>query len=168
MLKSEGNTIRVRDVSSVTWSSPLVTMSVPPSIFSLPAIPNPHTQHSLRLDPPPITPSRFASVNPFTVLSDLDDSPPAPVECAPAPPTHTQALSSISAPPIIADTGCTGLLLQLSNFPALSPFFTHKPLPLVPFTLPDRSVLLVGGGGAPHGRTVFPPQSSPCPCLFST
>jgi hypothetical protein len=41
-------------------------MSVPPSIFALPpSIPNTHTQHNLRLDPPPITHSRFASSNPF-------------------------------------------------------------------------------------------------------
>ena len=131
--KSEGINIRVRDVSSITWSSPLVTMSVPPSIFSHPAsIPNPHTQHNLRLDPPPITPSRFASVNPFTVLSDFDDSPPAPVESSRATPIPTQALSSISAPPIIADTGCTGLLLQFSNLPALSPFSPTNPCPLFP------------------------------------
>ena len=165
--KSEGINIRVRDVSSITWSSPLITMSVPPSIFSHPAsIPNPHTQHNLRLDPPPTTPSRFASVNPFTVLSDFDDSPPAPVEYARAPPTNTQALSSISAPPIIADTGCTGLLLQFSNFPALSPFFTHKPLPLVPFTLPDRSVLLVGGAGHLTGELSFPHKALPVSAYF--
>ncbi len=79
--KSEGNNTRVRDASSPTPSSPFVTMSVLPSIFSLPAsIPNPHTQHHLRLDPPPIIPSRFASINRFDVLSDLDVSPPAPVE----------------------------------------------------------------------------------------
>ncbi len=52
LLKSEGNDTRVRDVSSLTWSYPLVTMSVPPSIFPLPAsIRNPYTQHNLRLDP---------------------------------------------------------------------------------------------------------------------
>ena len=105
MPKSEGTNIRVRDVSSITWSSPLVTMSVPPSIFSLPAsIPNPHTQHNLRHDPPrpsnpqpTIAPSRFASPNRFAVLSDLtcfDVSPPAPVEPPNPSPSPTQALSS--------------------------------------------------------------------------
>jgi hypothetical protein len=126
---SEGNNTRVRDVSSLTWSSP------------------------------PITPSRFASVNPFHVLSDLDVSPPAPVKSARATPLPTKALSSISAPPIIADTGCTGLLIQFSNFPALSPFFTPKPLPLVPFTLPDRSVLLVGGPSHLTGELSFPSKA---------
>ena len=126
--KSEGNNTRVRDVSFITWSSPLVTMSVPPSIFALPpSIPNTHTQHNLRLDPPPITHSRFASANPFDMLSDSDVFPPAPVESSRATPIPTQALSSISAPPIIADTGCTGLLLQFSNTQTLAPCPLHSP-----------------------------------------
>ncbi len=142
---------------------PLITMSAEPSIFAYsPSKPNKTTQRKLLLDiPQPHNTtssvySRFASPNRFQLLSNHNSSHPAPVEPARARPNPTQALSSISAPPIIADTGCTGLLLQFSNFPALSPFFKHKPLPLVPFTLPDRSVLLVGGG----------PHTSRANCLF--
>ena len=88
---SEGNNFRVRESPSlsVSWSLPLVSMSISPSIFSLPARnPNPHTQHQLRHDPPPLPTSRYASVNRFAVLSDFDDPPPAPVE--PPTPSHTQ------------------------------------------------------------------------------
>ena len=164
---SEGHNLRVRDLTSlsVSWSLPLVSMSISPSIFSLPARnPNPHTQHKLRHDPPPCITSRFASINRFAMLSDFDDTPPAPVE--PPKPSHTQALSSASAPPLIADTGCTGLLLQFSNYPALSPFFTPKPLPLVPFTLPDRSVLLVGGPSHLTGELSFPHKALPVSAYF--
>ena len=51
---SEGHNLRVRDLTSlsVSWSLPLVSMSISPSIFFLPARnPNPHTQHKLRHDP---------------------------------------------------------------------------------------------------------------------
>jgi hypothetical protein len=179
LTQSEGLNLRVRDSAafvsppshyaslSVSWSLPLVTLSVAPSIFSLPTNhPNPHTQHNLRHDPFPITPSRFASVNRFDVLSDIDVSTPAPVEPPNSSPPPTQALSSTSAPPLIADTGCTGLLLQFSNYPALSPFFTPKPLPLVPFTLPDRSVLLVGGPSHLTGELSFPHKASPVSAYF--
>ena len=75
--KSEGINIRVRDVSSITWSSPLITMSVPPSIFSHPAsIPNPHTQHNLRLDPPLSIPS---------LCSPTSTTPPLPLLNMPEP-----------------------------------------------------------------------------------
>jgi hypothetical protein len=190
LTKSEGINLRVRDLAafvpppshhaslSVSWSLPLVTMSVAPSIFSLPATnPNPHTQHNLRHDPPrpsypqsTIAPSRFASLNRFAALSDhttcLDVFPPAPVEPPKPSPSPTQALSSTSAPPLIADTGCTGLLLQFSNYYALSPFFTPKPLPAVPFTLPDRSVLLVGGPSHLTGELSFPHKASPVSDYF--
>ena len=176
---SEGTNFRVREFAafvsppshyaslSVSWSLPLVTLSVAPSIFSLPTNnPNSHTQHNLRHDPFPITPSRFASANRFDVLSDIEVSTPAPVEPPNSSPSPTQALSSTSAPPLIADTGCTGLLLQFSNYPALSPFFTPKPLPVVPFTLPDRSVLLVGGPSHLTGELSFPHKASPVSAYF--
>ena len=72
---------------SVSWSRPLVTLSVAPSNFSLPATnPNPRTQHNLRHDPPPpsnpqptITPSRCASPtvleNPFTSFNTTSPLP---------------------------------------------------------------------------------------------
>ncbi len=87
---SEGHNLRVRDFASlfVSWSLPLVSMSISPSIFSLPARnPNPHTQHTLRHDPPPCTTSRFASINRFAMLSDFDD-PPLPLLNPPNPVTH--------------------------------------------------------------------------------
>ncbi len=122
LTKSEGINLRVRDFAafvpppshhaslSVSWPLPLVTMSVAPSIFSLPA----------SSPQPTFAPSRFASPNRFAVLSDhtcLDVSPPAPVEPPKPSPSPTQALSSTFAPPLIADTCCTGLLLQFPTTP---------------------------------------------------
>ncbi len=113
--KSEGNNPRVRDLAALVSDSSL----------------------------PTIAPSHFASPNRFALLSDDSylESPNLPPTCPVNPtkprPHPTQVLSSISALPLIADTGCTSLLLKFSNFPALIPFFAPKPLPLVPFSLPE-------------------------------
>ena len=148
--------------------------------------PKPKTKPSLN---PPTPISRFAHPNPFQVLSyepfphdsthtSLFPSPfslpltPEPPDPASNP--SSDSLSSLSAAslnltspsPLIADTGCTGVLLQFSNFSALSPFFTSKPLPIVPFTLPDRSTLSVGGPNHLTGQLTLPHKSSPVSCYF--
>ena len=87
----------------------------------------------------------------------------------PHPPSCTLCFTvspRMLCPPLIANSGCTGILVQQSNFPALSPFFTAKPLPLVPSTLPDGSVLRVGGGSPPHWGAYLSPQTPPCPRVF--
>ena len=56
--------------------------------------------------------------------------------------------------------------MQFSNFASLSPFFSHKPLPILPFTLPDRSILSVGGPSHLTGELSFPLKSSPISCYF--
>ncbi len=62
---------------------------------------------------------------------------------------HHSSVSAITPSPslpspLIADTGCTGVLLQLCNFPSLRPLFSPKPLPCLPFTcLTARSCPLV-------------------------
>ena len=195
--------------ASVSWSSPLVTLSttIPPRPLYLKQDKIRQAKHQrliktqdrTRPQPKPKTlnltpdPSRFAHPNPFQALSydpfppdpshpslfpspfslDLShlDPPPAPVKPPPpsqAPPQASppQALSSVITPPLIADTGCTGLLLQFSNFPSLSPFFSHKPLPILPFTLPDRSILSVGGPSHLTGELSFPLKTSPISCYF--
>jgi hypothetical protein len=129
---------------------------------------------SLPLTKPNNNTSRFASPNRFelllsdrsTCLNAPDLSPPAPVEPPRPSPHPPQVLSSISASPLIADTSCTGLLLQFSNYPALSPFFTPKPLPQIPFTLSDRSVLIVGGSAHLTGELTFPHKASPVSAYF--
>jgi hypothetical protein len=68
--------------------------------------------------------------------------------------------------PLIADSGCTGLLLQLANLPCLKPFFSPHPLPVVPFTLPDGSSLSAGGPSHATGFLTFPHKLDPVPCYF--
>jgi hypothetical protein len=69
--------------------------------------------------------------------------------------------------PLIADSGCTGLLLQLVNLPCLKPFFSPHPLPVVPFTLPDGSSLSAGVGlSHVTGFLTFPHKLNPVPCYF--
>jgi hypothetical protein len=93
-----------------------------------------------------------------------------------APLPRTTALSALSSSvgvsallpssPLIADTGCTGLLLQLSNLQCLQPFFSPHPLPLVPFTLPDGSSLSAGGPSHITGSLTFPHKRDPVSCYF--
>ncbi len=115
----------------------------------------------------PTTPapsSRFAHPNPFQPLP-LDPFLISPF-CLSLPKLSTTKSPS---PPLIADIGRTGILLRFSNFPRLQPFFFPKQLPTVSFTLPDRSLLPVGGGGlSPHRRTYSPFQSFPHPLLLLT
>jgi hypothetical protein len=48
----------------------------------------------------------------------------------------------------------------------LSPFFSFKPLPVIPFTLPDHSTLSVGGHNHLTGELTFPHKASPVSCYF--
>ncbi len=51
-------------------------------------------------------------------------------------------------------------LLQLCNFPPLRPYFSPKPLACLPFTLPDRSILSVGGSSHITGELSLPNYGS--------
>ncbi len=101
---------------------------------------------------------------PFTLLcltvSRQPVSLPAPVS----------ALSSVSPSklifPLIADSGCTSILIQIANFPSLSPFFVAKSLPQVPFTLPDGSCLEVGCHNHITGELTFPHKLLPVAVYF--
>ena len=138
---------------SVSWSSPPVTAvfaPLPPDSpdCSISLSRSPAQQHRIRQNitrqdqtrpkqtrPPTVSPttpspsSRFAHPNPFQSLS-VDPFPPedwlanSPLLTSPfclsLPPLSTTASPS---PPLIADTGCTGILLQFSNFPPLKPLF---------------------------------------------
>ncbi len=57
-------------------------------------------------------------------------------------------------------------MVQQSNFPALFPFFTAKPLPPVPFALPDGSLLQVGGEAHLTGELTFPLKLLPVSVYF--
>jgi hypothetical protein len=96
---------------------------------------------------------------PFTLLCPNVSRQPVSL---PAP---VSALSSVPASklssPLIADSGCTGILTQLASFPSLSPFFVAKPLPQVPFTLPDGSCLEVGCHDHITGELTFPHKLLP-------
>jgi hypothetical protein len=99
------------------------------------------------------------------VITPLPFSPPR--SDSSAPPKHSTILSAVLNPtPIIADSGCTGVLVELVNFPALAPFFTPKPLPDVSFTLPDGSPLAVGGSSHLTGTLSFPHKLSPVDSYF--
>jgi hypothetical protein len=56
--------------------------------------------------------------------------------------------------------------VQLSNFPALAPFFSPQALPQVPFPLPDGSILPVGGPTHLTGTLTFPHKSAPVSVYF--
>ena len=120
-------------------------LSTPPKPFS----------PSLAIDPCPFT--HLAPLSPASpslafrvhfdsrglpVSEPLPFSPPLSPITAPhlsgLPSAHSVLSALITPSPLIADSGCTGLLVQLSNFPLLAPFFSPKPLPLVP--LPFRMV----------------------------
>ncbi len=103
---------------------------------------------------------------PFTPHALTDPSPAIPTN--PYPSSSLGAVSALLIPssPLIADSGCTGLLVQSSNFSALAPFFSCKPLPSVPFTLPDGSSLQVGGPSHLIDSLIFPHKQSPASCYF--
>jgi hypothetical protein len=68
--------------------------------------------------------------------------------------------------PLIADSGCTSILIQLSNLPPRLPFFKPHSLPEVPFTLPNGDTLTVGGIGHLSGPLTFPLKRLPVSCYF--
>ena len=157
--------------------SPLVSPSSPNA--TLPDLLSP----SLAFDPSPFTHlTPLAPASPslsFRVHFDsrgLPVSEPLPFSPPPSPniaphlsslPSAQSVLSAVITPsPLIADSGCTGILVQLANFPLLSPFFSPKPLPLVPFTLPDGSTLEVGGPHHITGTLTFPHKALPVSCYF--
>ena len=57
-------------------------------------------------------------------------------------------------------------MVQQFDFPALSPFFTAKPITSVPFTLPDGSLLQVGGEAHRTGELTFPLKLLPVSVYF--
>ena len=121
----------------------------------------------LPLPPPTLVaanPPHPSSSPPPTVSSPASLQGGTTSPCPPHPNTHFACTTSHS--PLIADSGCTGLLLKFSTFPALQPFFTPKHLPRIPFTLPDRSVLLVGGPDHLTGTLSFPHKASSVPVYF--
>ena len=181
---------------SVSWSFPIVTaacapLSPDPSDGFLSPSRSPAQQDRVRQNitrqdktrpkqtrpntVSPTTPSpasRFAHPNPFSPLS-LEPFPPedwlarSPTLISPFCLNLPHLSTTVSpSPPLIADTGCTGILLQFSNFPPLSPFFSPKKLPAVSFTLPDRSSLSVGGPSHITGELSLPFKASPIPCYF--
>ena len=142
---------------SVSWSDPLVTLSVSQKFSAYPSShPNRNTSYI-----------RFLLHRDSPLPAPVDRFPPSIPPAQALTTTSGSALASLSsAPPLIADSGCTGVLLRLSNFPSLQPFFTPKPLPLAPFTLPDRSVLQVGGPSHLTGELRLPHKTSPISCYF--
>jgi hypothetical protein len=99
---------------------------------------------------------------PFTPHALTNPSPAIPIN--PSPSSSLGAVSALlPSSPLIADSGCTGLLVQLSNFSALAPFFSCKS---VPFTLPDGSSLQVGGPSHLTGSLTFLHKQSPVSCYF--
>ncbi len=102
---------------------------------------------------------------PFTPHVLTNPSPAIPIN--PYPSSSLGAVSALlPSSPLMADSGCTGLLVQLSNFSARAPFLSCKPLPSVPFTLPDDSSLQVGGPSHLTGSLTFPHKHSPVSCYF--
>jgi hypothetical protein len=101
---------------------------------------SPPTPDTPRPPPPPgfDTPPNSPTAAPPT------PSPPLPPVPPPQLTLSTAYHVSLSPPPLIAASDCTGVLLQMSNLPSLSPFFSTNPLPRVPFTLPDGSTFEVG------------------------
>ena len=115
--------------------------------------------HPLDASNLPVTsPQPFLSLLCPTVLRS-PVSLPAPMSALSSPPS-----SCLS--PLIADSGCTSILIQMANFPPLSPVFISKPLPQVPFTLPDGSTLEVGTADHLTGELTFPHKSLPVSVYF--
>ncbi len=81
-------------------------------------------------------------------------------------PPSLQSRLLICPPPLIADSGCTSILIQIANFLSLSPFFVAKPLPQVPFTLPDGNSLEEGCPDHITGELTFPHKLLPVSVYF--
>jgi hypothetical protein len=130
-----------------------------------------------------LPPSPFASLDLPPVLGpvykvsyDTQGLPvPVPLPFSPSRPFNplTTAFASstlvsalLPTSPLIADSGCTGLLLRLVSLPCLKPFFSPHSLPVVPFTLPDGSSLSAGGLSHVTGFLTFPHKLNPVPCYF--
>jgi hypothetical protein len=126
---------------------------------------------ALRVPPPTVSAFRVSydlDGLPVTVpLPFVSPQPYPPIPTTTSPPSLLGAVSALlPSSPLIVDSGWTGLLIQLSNFSALAPFFSCKPLPSVPFTLPDGSSLQVGGPSHLTGFLTFPHKQSPVACYF--
>ena len=117
------------------------------------------TSHSLAASNLPVT-----SPQPF--LSLLCASVLRPLVSLPAPMSALSSVSVSCSSPLIADSGCTSILIQMANFPPLSQFFTSKSLPQVPFTLPDGNTLEVGTADHLTGELTFPHKSLPGSVYF--
>jgi hypothetical protein len=119
-------------------------------------------------------PSPFASLSP-SVASLLPvyrihlDANGLPVTTPLIPFSTLTALSAVHLisrlPILITDSGCTGLIMQLSNFPTLAPFFSPQALPRVTLTLPDGSILPVGGPTHLTGTLNFTSSHKSAPVL---
>ncbi len=103
---------------------------------------------------------------PFSYSQTLSLSQPSTTSPS-ALTTSSVGMSAIlPSSPLIADSGCTGLLIELSNLACLTPFFAPYPLSLVPFTLPDGSSLSAGGPTHVTRSLSFPNKRSPVSCYF--
>ena len=116
------------------------------------------------------SPPRDALNRPITVpqpyLSLLCSTVPRPPVSLPSPVSALASTPPLLSSPLIADSGCTSILIQLTNFPPLSPFFVSKPLPQVSFTLPDGNTLDVGTTDHLTGELTFPHKLLPVSVYF--
>ena len=154
---------------------------------------NPHPQPPTQNPIPTLARlSRFSHPNPFSILESEDSADdsftPPPRDdlrrpiTTPLPFLHDVSIpnstissvntslsstSTLTPPsPLIADSGCTSILIQLSQLPSLLPFFKPHSLPEVPFTLPNGDTLTVGGRGHLSGHLTFPHKRLPVSCYF--
>ncbi len=135
-------------------------------------------RQTLYLDPSPFSSLALPPVlSPvYKVSYDIQGLPvtvPLPFSASRSVNSLSTALASFAvvsallpSSPLIADSGCTGLLLQLVNLPCLKPFFSLHPLPVMSFTLPDGSSLSAGGLSHVTGFLTFPHKLDPVPCYF--